>query len=304
MKPALPDLNLLRVFDAIWRCRSVTAAGAEIGLTQGSMSSALNRLRQHFDDPLFVRLQGRMQPTPLAEGLAEPVQLALRQLEQALAQRRAFTPATAARGFRICMTEIAQRVFLPRLMQHLAGQAPLVQLATVDMAPDRAQSALASSEIDLAIGYFADFGDSFFAQRLFSEHYVVLVRADHPSIGARLTRMAYLQAAHISYRPAAASHELLDERLDRAFARAGLRRRVGLQVAHSMGLSVVVAQTDLIATVPSRLALSFADHPGLRVLPLPLPVPAIEIRQHWHLRSHHDPAHQWLRAQVAALFQA
>lgn len=304
MKPQALDLNLLRVFDAIWRCRSVTAAGAEVGLTQGSMSNALNRLRQHFDDPLFARLQGRMQPTLLAESLAEPVQLALRQLDQALTQRRAFEPATAANGFRICMTEIAQRVFLPRLMQHLAQQAPLVQLATVDMPPERAQAALAAGEIDLAIGYFAAFGDSFFAQRLFSEHYVALVRAGHPAIGTRLTRAAYLQAAHISYRPAAASHELLDERLDRAFTRAGVRRRVGLQVAHSMGLSVVVSQTDLIATVPSRLALSFADQPALRVLPLPLAVPAIEIRQHWHLRSHQDPASQWLRAQIAALFQA
>lgn len=304
MKPPALDLNLLRVFDAIWRRRSVTAAGAEVGLTQGSMSNALNRLRQHFDDPLFVRLQGRMQPTALAEGLAEPVQQALRQLDEALAQRRAFEPASATRSFRLCMTEIAQRVFLPRLMQHLAGVAPQVRLATVDMPPARAQSALAAGEIDLVIGYFAEFGDSFFAQRLFAEHYVALLRVDHPAIGTRLTRAAYLQAAHISYRPAAASHELLDERLDRAFARAGVQRRVGLQVAHSMGLSVVVAQTDLIATVPSRLALSFADTPGLRVLPLPLAVPAIEIRQHWHLRSHQDPASQWLRAQVAALFQA
>lgn len=303
MKPPALDLNLLRVFDAIWRRRSVTAAGAEVGLTQGSMSNALNRLRRHFDDPLFVRLQGRMQPTALAEGLAEPVQQALRQLDDALARRRAFEPASATRHFRLCMTEIAQRVFLPRLMQHLAGVAPQVRLATVDMAPTQAQAALAAGEIDLVIGYFAEFGDSFFAQRLFAEHYVVLLRVDHPAIGARLTRAAYLQATHISYRPAAASHELLDERLDRAFARAGVQRHVGLQVAHSMGLSMVVAQTDLIATVPSRLALSFADTSGLRVLPLPLAVPAIEIRQHWHLRSHQDPANQWLRAQVAALFQ-
>lgn len=304
MKLHALDLNLLLVFDAVLRTRSVSAAAAETGLTQASTSNALARLRAYFNDPLFVRLQGGMQPTPLAQELAGPVQAALEQLGQVLRGHRHFDAAQAGRRFRIDMTEIAQRVFLPRLMHALAQAAPGIALATVDMPPERARQALAVGEIDLAIGYFADFGDPFYAQRLFEEHYVALARAGHPRIGDTLTLQAYLEAAHISYRPAAASHELLDVWLDKAFARHGARRRVGLQVAHSMGLSVIVAQTDLVATVPSRLAQTFAGEAGLRVLPLPLDVPRIDIRQHWHQRYHHDPGNRWLRQQLMALFQA
>jgi len=297
------DLNLLLVFDAVLRMRSVTRAAEEVGLTQASLSNALTRLRAYFNDPLFVRMKGEMHPTPFAQGLAEPVHLALRQLQQALEGKRHFDAQAAERSFRICMTEIAQRVFLPRLMQHFASAAPRISLVTVDMAPDRAQMALAVGEIDLAIGYFADFGDNYFCQRLFEEHYVALVRTGHSSIGDTLTLEGYLQASHISYQPAAASHELLDVWLDREFARHGARRRVGLTVAHSMGLSSIVETTDLVLTVPSRLAQTFTALSGLRVMPLPLAVPAIDIRQHWHLRYHHDPGNQWLRAQFMGLFQ-
>lgn len=299
------DLNLLLVFEAILNTGSVTDAAEQVGLTQPSMSNALTRLRDHFNDPLFVRTKGSMQPTPLAGSLAEPVQGALRQLREALEGKRHFEARESSRCFKICMTEIAQRLLLAPLLSHFAAHAPGVQVATVDMFPDATQVALASGDIDLAVGYFVNFGPDFYSQRFFQETYVAMLRPDHPAIlNGQLSLDSYLDAHHIVYVPTAASHQTLETVLDREFVRLGRKRKVGLRVAHSLGLSNVVASTDLVLTVPSRLGQVLADVFDVRVFPLPLDVPAIDIKQHWHARYHHDPAIRWLRAQFEELFQA
>lgn len=298
------DLNLLLVFDAVYQAGTVTRAADEVGITQSSMSNALTRLREYFNDPLFVRAGGRMEPTPLAQSLALPVQDALRQLRAALEDKRHFDPTQSQRNFSVCMSEIAQRIFLPPLLRQLRRLAPEVRVTTLDMSPERAQAALPTGELDLIIGYFADLGESIYGQRIFQEHYVVLLRKGHPLVGDALTLQAYLGAEHISYQPAAASHFTLDNLLDKEFSALGARRRVSLRVAHSLGLATIVAESDLMLTIPSRLAQAFSNTFGLQVLPLPLAVPPIDIKQYWHARYQHDPASRWLRAQFLELFQA
>jgi len=304
MKLNALDLNLLLVFDAIFRTQGVTLASQELGLTQSSVSNALGRLRDYFQDPLFVRIQGAMQPTPLAQNLSEPVKAALGHLRQAIEERRQFSPSTSQRTFSVCTSEVGQRVFLPKLLAHLSQVAPLVSVSIVDIPSDRIDASLTSGDIDLAVGFFGDFGPNFYIQRLFREHYVVLIRQHHSTIQDSLSLDHYLQGSHISYLPSSASHEAVDHLLDQEFNNLGVKRHVGLRVAHSMGLSSIVSQTDLMVTVPSRLAETFAPSEGLRVLPLPIDIGMIDIRQHWHARFHQDPANQWLRAQFQLLFQA
>lgn len=303
MKLNALDLNLLLVFDAILKTGSVSQAADEIGLTQPTMSNALTRLRDYFNDQLFVRTQGSMQPTPLALRLAEPVQDALGQLRHALEDKRHFEASESTRSFRICMTEVAQRVFLPPLLAQFQAVAPGVQVTTVDMSPDHTQAALACGDIDLAVGYFAEFGPAFYSQRLFQEHYVAMLRCGHPALADGLTTAAYLHAAHIVYLPAAASHHMLDGVLDREFTRLGAKRRVGLRVAHSLGLPSIVANTDLVLTIPSRLGQAFCDLVDVQLVKVPLDIAHIDIKQYWHTRFHQDPAVRWLRSQFEALFQ-
>jgi len=299
------DLNLLLVFDAILRSGSVTAAADELGLAQPSLSNALTRLREHFNDPLFVRTKGAMLPTPLAQAMAQPVQSALRQLREAVEGRRHFVAAESARCFRICMSEIGQRLILPSLLKHLEVHARGLQVAVVDMFPDATQLALANGEVDLAIGYFANFGADYYAQKLFEETYVALVRRGHPGIrDSGLGVEEYLDAKHIVYVPSAASHQMLDTKLDREFVRLGRRRKVGVRVAHAFGVTDVVASTDLVLTVPSRLGRILAEVFDVQVHPLPLPLAPIDIKQYWHSRYNHDPGLIWLRSQFRELFQA
>lgn len=303
MKLNALDLNLLLVFDAVLRTGSVTQAAEEVGLSQPSMSNSLTRLREYFNDQLFVRTQGSMQPTPFALRLAPPVQEALQQLRTALEDKRHFDHRTSERSFRICMTEVAQRVFLPPLLAHFMVEAPRLRVATVEMTPDQAQNALVTGDIDLAAGYFADFGPNFYAQRVFQERYVVMARRGHPATADGLSLQSFLQASHIAYLPTAASHHTLESTLDREFAQQGIKRHVAVQVAHSLGLSSIVASTDLIATIPSRLGQAFSDLVDVELFELPLNIPRIDIKQYWHARFHQDPAIQWLRAQFQQLFQ-
>jgi DNA-binding transcriptional LysR family regulator len=297
------DLNLLLVFESILRTGSVTLAAEEVGLTQPSMSNALTRLREHLGDQLFVRARGGMQPTVLAQALAPPVTHALAELRAAIEGERRFDPLSSERDFRICMTEVAQRVFLPKLMSCLQAEAPRVRITTVDLHPDATQIALASGDLDLAVGYFENVPNDFYSQRIFQETYVAMLRTGHSAIrGGVLDVDSYLRAAHIVYLPAAASHHTLEAVLDRQFAKLGTKRKIGLRAAHSMGLSSIVAATDLVLTIPSRLGQAFAHLVDVQLCPVPLSLPPIEIKQYWHSRTHKDAGNQWLRSQFKRHF--
>jgi DNA-binding transcriptional LysR family regulator len=298
------DLNLLLVFDAMIRVGSVSRAAEEMGLTQPSTSNALARLRNFFGDPLFVRSDGAMRPTPLALQMAEQVQEALGQLRRAIEDKRYFDPMTSCRRFSICMNEMGQRVFLPKIVTRFAEIAPGVDLEAIEMTSQQAQAAMPNGDVDLAIGYFSDFGPSFFRQRVTTGHYVAVARNGHPHIDGTLTLPAYLSASHISYVPALGNHAALEALLAEEFMKHGVRRRVALRVANSLGIPKIISSTDLIMTVPSVLAQAFCETAAVQIFDLPFDIPHIEIFQYWHARYHHDPANQWLRAQFKSVFPA
>lgn len=296
------DLNLLRVLYAVLRTRSATRAGEELALSQSAVSNGLGRLRRVFDDPLFVPGPQGLVPTALAEKLAGSLRETLDRLERTVSEASHFDPADSSRAFRLYMSDVGQMVFLPSLVAHLAAAAPGVSLATVAPQPQEAAALMRAGEIDLAIGFFLAFEAGFRRQRLFTEHYVCMVRAGHPRIGERLTLAQYLAAEHAVYRPAAGSHAAFEQAVDKVFLQAKARRRVTLRLAHSLGLSRVIAGSDLVIAVPSRLAAAYAGFAEIRVLPLPFPSPRFEITQQWHERVHADPAHRWLRATFKRLF--
>jgi len=297
------DLNLLLVFDALIRTHNVTAAGESIGLSQSATSNALNRLRDAFNDPLFVRGSDGMAPTPLAEELAPTVQSALSELRAVIDEKRAFDPATSQRTYRILMSDVGQINFLPRLTAILRVRAPQISLETVEMPTRQAQVAMASGYVELAVGYLEDFGPNFHRQNLFLDDWVCVISQKHPSAKDGLSEDQYLNGAHLSYNPAGGSHVLLDQILERFFEAKKIRRRVAIRVAHSTGLSSVVADSDLILTVPRALATSYLGYARVTLMPLPFPAPQMEIVQVWHDRFQRDSGHRWFRRTFAELFR-
>jgi DNA-binding transcriptional LysR family regulator len=300
MRPESLDLNLLVVLHELLRERQVSRAAARLGLTQPAVSNALARLRRSLDDPLFTRAGATMQPTPYAEQLAEPVADALGLIHGALRQRRQFAPRSDARQFTLGMTDIGEIYFLPRLMQELAQQAPGVSISTVRNTGVDLKEAMEGGQIHLALGLLPQLKGGFFQRRLFTQRYVCLFRNGHAlDRPKRAPTLAEFSAAeHLVVVSAGTGHGRVDELLERA----GVRRRVRLTVPHFVAVGHLLQQTELVATVPERLAQTLVEPFGLRAAAHPAALPPIAISMFWHAQMHKDPAHHWLRQLIAETF--
>jgi DNA-binding transcriptional LysR family regulator len=304
VNPNRLDLNLLRVFDAILETRSVTVAASTLNLTQSAVSNQLARLRDAFDDPLFVRTSEGMVPTPRAMAMADQIRKSLVAIRLCLEEQLGFDPATSDRTFKVFMSDVGQLVFLPRLLERITRVAPLVSIHTVQVPPSRLRDlALESGEVDLAAGYFEDFDGSFRQQMLFEESYVGMVRRGHPTIRDTLSLETFLGTPQLVYKPTGGGHGLQASAVDQAFALADVPRRVTVRAAHSMGMTSVVSSTDLLVIVPGRLAAACSELAEVNILALPIEIPKFQVKLHWHERFHHDPGNRWLRGLFAELFQ-
>ena len=296
------DLNLFLVFQAIYATRSVTLAGERLGMTQSAVSNALKRMRERFNDALFVRSADGMVPTPVAERLIAPIEEGIACLVQAVDQGRTFEPGTSSRIFRLAVNDIGQLVMMPELLSVARGIAPGVRFETVDVSMADARQRMLHGQIDIALGSWEAMGPSFYQQRLFDETFVVLMSKASP-LGARerIELDDYLAAEHIAYRPQGTTDSQLQQTLERAGALD--RRRVVLTAAHSLGLASIVATSGLLLTAPARLAHAMvATRADLRSVDAPFEVTPFEIRQQWHERFHQDSGNRWLRELIFGLF--
>src|ERR1700742_1293639 len=174
------DLNLLRVFFAIWDLRSLTAAGDRLGLTQPAISHSLRRLRDRFGDPLFVRVANRMLPTDAAVRLHEPLDQAFELLNRTLQSGIVFDPRVTERTFRVAMSDIAEVYLLPRLITELSRISPFIRVHIVPLVPQSLLSSMRSGEIDLAIGAISMPDKDLASIDIVNDRYICLVRANHP----------------------------------------------------------------------------------------------------------------------------
>jgi len=214
-----------------------------------------------------------------------------------------FEPAASERTFRIFMNDAGQMALLPRLLAAFAQEAPRVNLETVQMPTARMRGVgLESGDVDLAVGYFENFDGSIHCQVLFEERYVGMVREDHPEIHETLSFEQFLHASHLIYQPAGGGHASQESFVDKAFWAAGVHRRVAVRLAHAVGMSSMVSNTDHLVVIPHRLALACARLVPVRILELPIEIPHFKVTQYWHDRFHADPGNQWLRGMFRRLY--
>jgi DNA-binding transcriptional LysR family regulator len=259
------------------------------------VSNALARLRALFGDPLFVRTPAGMDATPFARELAEPVRQALALIDAALAHGPGFDPASATRAFRFYMSDLGQIEFLPPLIERVQRAAPGVRLEAVALEVDDIADALATGALDLAVGFLPGLGPPVRRRALFRDPYLCLMRAEHPI--KALTRRKFQEASHalVTYR---GGHRVVEEALERA----GLARRIALRLPHFTVVPMVLERTDLLCTLPARVARVFEQRGGLKSLAPPVPIPTADVAVHWHERFEADPGNRWLREQVTELF--
>ena len=292
------DLNLLRAFDAVLREGSVTAAGERLGLSQPAMSNALARLRRLLDDPLFMRTPRGMRPTPFAQRLAAPVQQALDLIRTGLSQQAGFDPRTAQRSFRLQLSDVGEIVFLPPLLERLEREAPGVRIETGQLPQDEVSDALGAGEVDLAVGFLPGLSGGVVQKRLFRDRYVCLVRADHPTIGSRLTLAQFLAATHVLVSARGSAHEIVEQTL----RNKGLVRRIALRVPHFTVVPMILARTDHMVIVPEGLVGAIARFGRFKSLKPPVDIPALDVKVHWHERFDQDPGISWLRGVLVELY--
>ena len=291
------DLNLLKVFEALAEERSATKAGDRIGLTQSSVSNALNRLRQVFEDDLFVRTPQGMMPTPLAEQLEGPIRTALGQLRDALANPSGFDPAAATGEIRISAYDFLVAPLAKKLVRAITQSAPKVDLRFIPLDKDTLYGDLDADRIDLAIGaFFSDTPKRHFSREYARDRFLCIARNGHPAFDQGLTIEKYVAYPHILV-----SAKLDNRRaIDRALAQRGHARRVSLRVGHIQSVPAMLAETDHLATIPVSAAPSLTALGHCATTPLPFDVPGWPLTMVWSRRSEADPLQAWARSQLAS----
>jgi DNA-binding transcriptional LysR family regulator len=290
------DLNLLRLFDAVYRARSVSRAAEQLDLTQPAASQGLTRLRALIHDPLFVRAPGGVRPTPKADRLADPVRQALAMLEGALGESAGFDPREARRTFRIHMSDIGEGRFLPPLMAALRTQAPGVRIETLPVPRMEITAALDAGRVDLAFGFLPMVKDTRHMQ-LLRDRYIVLLRRGHPFTRTHRTPRALLRDLHLLEFVAVRTHA---DTL-RVLELLQLGERLRLTTEHFMVLPSIVKATDLAAIMPRNIARGFGA--GYAIVEPDFPLRDFTVSLHWSRRFEDDPGNRWLRGLIGELFR-
>jgi DNA-binding transcriptional LysR family regulator len=289
------DITWLSVFIEVYKTQSVSLAAERLGIAQARASGVLNKLRRHFGDLLFARTSRGMEPTPFAQQLYPDVLKCFERLAAPVG-RIAFDPANASRCFHICMTDISEIVVLPGLVNHLRRAAPGVKIEAERISSDSPRR-LEAGDVDLAVGYMPQLEAGFYQQTLFEQGFVCLVSKNHPRVRARPNKQSFLREGHVIVTTSGTGHAIVDKE----FARRGMERCVVLRVPSFLGVSRIVALTELIAIVPRRLGKVLAAQEEVNLFDPPVPLPTYDVKLHWHERFHADAGHIWLRKVLAQL---
>lgn len=294
------DLNLIRALDALLSDMNVTRAAARLCVTQQAMSGSLRRLRQHFDDPLLVRVGRRLEPTPLGRALREPVRELSLRIGLTLEVAPVFEPETTRRSFRIALSDYASMIFLPHFVPLMAGAAPNI-LCEFQPINDVVYRDVEQGELDFCILphnwrlYQRTKPRDLRTFDLFSDDFVCVVDSAHPSIGETMTLSQYIEQPHCSVAFPGGVRSMIDT----AWARDQLDLAIKAVAPSFTTLVFMVAGTPMIATAQRRLVSKLAPLLSVRVLECPMQIGRLDEALIWHARYDDDPVHRFMRARFA-----
>lgn len=293
------EFNEIRLIAELADLRKLSAAAARLGLSQSAASHALARLRRRTGDPLFVRGSDGFYPTPYGERLSVAARKAINILLDGLASNAPFSAASTTRRFNVYLSDVGQMVLLPKLLTFLAREAPQASLRACPIPLDDPGAQLSSGEVDLAVGFFSNLTGGFRQSFLFRERYVCVVRVDHPNFRSGMTVEGFAKSPRAIADASGMAHAVVEEELRKQHLMAPPR----LTVPQFMVLPLVIAHSDLLVIMPSRLAEAFAQLVSIKVLRPPVALRPYDIKVFWHERFHRDPASRWFRHALVQLFR-
>ena len=289
------DFTLLGAFEALLIDRNVTRAAERVGMAQPSMSNALTRLRHLFDDELFVRTPNGMQPTSRALALARPITDILDQVRRLLDDGDAFEPSITEHHFVLGVAPFASYTMLPPFIRMFRREAPHAHVHYYSLEAQDVARLLDESQIDLAIGVVADLPKRFGSLVLFHDRPVCIARKAHPALRDGMTIERFVALPHVH-----ATH-YIEGVVDAALAQQGLARRVVITGHNYLAVGMVVAQSDLLAVVPGRMAYDLAGRNAIDVHDVPLPLAEQPVGLAWSKHGQSNPAVIWLRDRICDL---
>ena len=296
------DFKLLVVFQALMKARKVSDAAEQLDISQPTISRSLSRLRIHFGDPLFVRTHHGMDPTPCALEVAPYIDEMLNLYHSRLSQQQAFEPSLSKRTFRIAASEIGHLLLLPRLVNTLASQAPMINLKATPLGLHSLIEELETGQVDIAFGAYPKLYAGVYERTLAQESYVCVTKSNHPTIQDSLTLDEFRKAEHVIVSAHGMGH--IHEQIEKQLLDICPAENVRVVSHHFLSTILLVEQTNLIATLPSRAAQVLSQRLDIQTLKPPIDIPSFSIKTYWHERFHQDAANQWLRNMISGLFEA
>lgn len=291
------DLNLLRIFVAVYETGGVTTAADQLDLSQPTVSYGLGKLREALKDPLFVRAQGAFTATPRAAALYPQFRDALALVNSAIDATHGFDPKTAHRVFVLAMSDIGSMYFLPPLEAALRRSAPGVSLDIRQVPVEELVDNLAASKVDAALGNLPSLQGKTRSLTLFRERYVCLVGSDYGNCITEMTPELFLGSRHVAVSSSFSGHQLAED----ALADLGISRTVAVRTPYYTALPQLLAGSDLIVMLPERVAAVFSKQSDLVSFPVPFELPEFDVKLHWHPRHETNPALAWLIEKTGAV---
>lgn len=286
------NLNLLILFDALYRHRSVSIAANEICLSQSAFSHGLSRLRERMDDELFVRINNVMQPTPLAIELATNITPALNQIHHGLNNSLVFDPKTSEIELNFAGTDYTQFSLLPKLVGRISELAPNIRCNVFPSEDKMPARKLISGELDFVLGFSHEVERSSTIDHLtwLQDNYCTIARKNHPQLNDGFTLDKFLQLSHVLISPWGEKLGVVDHQL-RAL---GLSRHIALQLPSILAAPYTVLHSDLILTLPRLVASHMADIIEIDIYSPPISIPDYQLNIYSHKLNASKASHRWL----------
>jgi len=293
------DLNLLVLFDALYRHRSVSVAAKEVCLSQSAFSHGLSRLRNRLDDDLFIRINNLMQPTYKAQLIADKLTTALPLLHAALNESMLFDATSSDIEFTFVATDYTEFTLLPRLIAKIQNTAPNIKITVYPARQKLPLLELESGEVDFALGFSHQLDQSKLIeyQTWFSDDYCTIACKENVRLNQGLTLQKFIELPHVLVSPWGEKSGIVDEVL----SEMELKRHIALQLPNVLVAPYTVLNTELLLTMPRLMAEKLVDQEPLAIFDTPIKVPDYQLNLYWHKLNNSKASHVWLRNIIAEL---
>lgn len=287
------DLNLLHIFVVLMEELNVSSTAKLVGLSQPAVSYALNKLRNTFRDDLLVRGSRGMIATPKAKKLLPSIKKSLVSLEEALIDADSFELLHAEGEIRVSATDYFEHLLIPRVIKTIANESPKVRILNENAPGYFPRADLEKGATDLCVAaFFEKLPEGFYKQKLYEESFVGIARKNHPLLEKKSFSLKdFASEYHVSITIKGDKMHPVDAELKVA----GLSRHISVEAANLMSAGSIIASSDCIMAVPSRVAAYYQRSLPISTFELPFHLEKFEISQIWHARVHSDPLQKWFR---------